>query len=163
MLLKTDTKIYEVNFGLKGLILYSQYSNQLAELNQPSFLLYCGLVSHYPDITLDEINHIISQCDLSLLTPPPYLSPFTAEGLYAKAVGEMGLDPSVVEKMTPKEIDLAYEGYLRRQETTANLTKLAVAEVLNNNTDLIRLTEDKGYTVGSEEERQETFKKLGIE
>ena len=75
----------------------------------------------------------------------------------------MGLDPSVVEKMTPKEIDLAYEGYLRRQETTANLTKLAVAEVLSNNTDLIRLTEDKGYNVGSEEERQETFKKLGIE
>lgn len=74
----------------------------------------------------------------------------------------MGLDPSVVEKMTPQEIDLAYEGYLRRQETTANLTKLAIAEVLSGNNDLIRLTEDKGYVIGTAEEREATFEKLGI-
>ena len=64
--------------------------------------------------------------------------------------------------MTPKEIELAYEGYLRRQETTANLTKIAVLEALNNNQDLIRIIEDKGYIVGSEEERNRMFKELNI-
>lgn len=64
--------------------------------------------------------------------------------------------------MTPDEINLAYEGYLRRQETTANLTKLAIAEVLSGNNDLIRLTEDKGYIIGTSKEREETFEKLGI-
>jgi hypothetical protein len=64
--------------------------------------------------------------------------------------------------MTPKEIELAYEGYLRRQETTANLTKIAVLEALNNNQDLIRIIEDKGYIVGNEEERNRMFKELNI-
>jgi hypothetical protein len=65
--------------------------------------------------------------------------------------------------MSPEEIDLAYEGYLRRQELTANLTKLAFVEVLNNNNKLIRLTENKGYIIGNDVEREETLKKLGIE
>lgn len=65
--------------------------------------------------------------------------------------------------MSPEEIDLAYEGYLRRQELTANLTKLAFVEALNNNNKLIRLTENKGYIIGNDVEREETLKKLGIE
>jgi hypothetical protein len=64
--------------------------------------------------------------------------------------------------MTPKEIELAYEGYLRRQETTANLTKIAVLEALNSNQDLIRIIEDKGYIIGNEEERNRMFKELNI-
>ena len=64
--------------------------------------------------------------------------------------------------MTPDEIEMAYEGYLRRQETTANLTKIAFLEALNNNQDLIRIVEDKGYIIGNEEERNRMFKELNI-
>lgn len=126
------------------------------------FLLYCGLIGQHPQITKDEIKDIIKNCDLSNLATPNFLSPFEVEGLYIKAVGEIGIAPDIFFKMTPKEIELAYEGYLRRQETTANLTKIAVLEALNNNQDLIRIIEDKGYIIGNEEERNRMFKELNI-
>jgi hypothetical protein len=75
----------------------------------------------------------------------------------------MGITPNDFYSMTPGEIDLAYEGYLRKKETEANLIKVAIVEALANNTELIRLTEDKGYSVGNERERQQVFEKLGIE
>ena len=62
--------------------------------------------------------------------------------------------------MTVEEIDLAYEGYLRRKETEANLTKIAI--MTSNNEDLIRLTEDKGYSIGNLKERAEFFERLQI-
>lgn len=64
--------------------------------------------------------------------------------------------------MTEDEIDLAYQGYLRRIETQANLTMIAVKKVLQGQTKLIRLTEDSGYTVGDIEERNTVFKNLNI-
>lgn len=64
--------------------------------------------------------------------------------------------------MTEEEIGLAYEGYLRRIETYANLTQIAIKNALQGQTKLIRLTEDLGYSVGDLDERRETFKKLQI-
>lgn len=64
--------------------------------------------------------------------------------------------------MTEEEIGLAYEGYLRRIETQANLTQIAIKNALQGQTKLIRLTKDLGYSVGSIEERENTFKKLNI-
>lgn len=61
---------------------------------------------------------------------------------------------------TPEEIELAYEGYLRRKETEANLTKLALLTLEDG--ELIRLTEDHGYAVGNLSERNECFAKLNI-
>jgi hypothetical protein len=63
--------------------------------------------------------------------------------------------------MTVEEIDLAYEGYLRRKETEANLVKIAI--LTRADKDLIRLTEDKGYQVGSLTERARVFKTLDIQ
>ena len=163
MFLKTNQQIYEVSFGLKALILYHNYSDQLARLERKQFLLYCGLITKHPQITFDEVNCIISQCDLTDLTEPPRISPCIIQGLYTKAVGEMGIAPSDFYQMTQEELDRADEGYLRRLEVNANLTKTAIAEVLSNNNELIRLTEDQGYTIGTEEERKNTFKFLGIE
>lgn len=162
MFLTASGRIYEFKFGLKGLMLYHENLNLIAEQNFLSFLLYCGLISEQPNITIDEINDIASQCDLSSIVPPKDSSSLYIQGLYTKAVGEIGIAPDVCYRMTPEEIELAYEGYLRRQETTANLTKIAILEALNNNVDLIRLTEDKGYVIGTEEERQAVFKKLNI-
>lgn len=64
--------------------------------------------------------------------------------------------------MTEDEIDLAYQGYLRRIETQANLTMIAIKNALQGQTKLIRLTEDSGYIVGSIKEREDTFKLLNI-
>lgn len=84
------------------------------------------------------------------------------EELYIKAVGEMGLPPKDVEQMTPEQIELAYEGYLRKLETQANLITIAIQKAKSNNNNLIRLTEEKGYSIGETQEREKTFSLLNI-
>lgn len=162
MFLRTRRKIYEFKIGLKGLILMRENADLLATENE-RFILYCGLICQHPDITFQEIDEIIEDCDLSAFDVGQYtiLSLFEEEELYTKAVGEIGITPPDFYNMTPHEIDLAYEGYLRRKETEANLTKMAI--ITSQNDELIRLTEDKGYSVGSKAEREEVFRLLNIE
>lgn len=160
MFVRTHRKIYELKFGLKGLILLREKSN-LVMTEDLEFLVYCGLISSQPDITFQEVHEIIEECDLSSFSQPPnLLSIFEIEELYAKAVGEIGMAPSDFFSATPEEINLAYEGYLHRKETEANLTKLAL--ITCDNEDLIRLTEDLGYSIGNLSERDKIFKELNI-
>lgn len=84
------------------------------------------------------------------------------EEWYKKGIGEIGLPLATFYCLTPYELDLAYEGYLRRMELQANLFKLSFLQAKKNNTDRISIIEDRGYNMGSIEERQETFKILGI-
>lgn len=161
MFLRTHRKIYEFNFGLKGLIIMRENAD-LVMANDTRFLLYCGLVSRQPTITFQEIDEIIEECDLSKLDiSQTILSLYEVEELYTKAVGEIGITPNDFYSMTPGEIELAYEGYLRRKETEANLTKMAI--ITSQDDELIRLTEDKGYSVGNKAEREEVFRLLNIE
>ena len=161
MFLRTNRKIYEFKYGLKGLIIMRENAD-LVMANDTRFLLYCGLVSRQPAITFQEIDEIIKECDLSKLDiSQKILSFFEVEELYTKAVGEMGIAPNEFYSMTPGEIDLAYEGYLRRKETEANLIKMAI--ITSQDDELIRLTEDKGYSVGNKAEREEVFRLLNIE
>ena len=161
MFLRTNRKIYEFKFGLKGLIIMRENAD-LVMASDKRFLLYCGLISSQPAITFQEIDEIIKECDLSKLDiSQKILSFFEVEELYTKAVGEMGIAPNEFYSMTPGEIDLAYEGYLRRKETEANLIKMAI--ITSQDDELIRLTEDKGYSVGNEAEREEVFKLKNIE
>ena len=161
MFLRTHKKIYEFNFGLKGLIIMRENAD-LVMANDKKFILYCGLVSRQPTITFQEIDEIINECDLSQLDiTPNILSFFELEELYTKAVGEIGITPNDFYSMTPGEINIAYEGFLRRKETEANLTKMAI--ITSQNDELIRLTEDKGYVVGNKAEREEIFRLLNIE
>ena len=157
MFLRTHRKIYEFKFGLKGLILMRENANLLVAKDK-SFILYCGLICQHPDITFQEIDEIIKECDLSFLNTSHYtfLSIYEVAELYTKAVGEIGITPTDFYTMTPHEIDLAYEGYLRRKETEANLTKTAI--LTSQDGELIRLTEDKGYTIGNKAEREENIK-----
>lgn len=158
MFLRTRRKIYEFNFGLKGLIILRENAD-LVMANDMRFLLYCGLVSKQPAITFQEIDEIIEECDLSKLDiQPPILSLYEVEELYTKAVGEVGITPNDFYYMSPGEIDLAYEGYLRRKEIEANLTKIAI--ISQESEELIRLTEDRLYEIGNKAERQTTFKLL---
>ena len=161
MFLRTNRKIYEFKIGLKGLIMMRENAD-LVMASDKRFLLYCGLISSQPAITFQEIDEIIKECDLSKLDiSQNILSLFEVEELYTKAVGEMGIAPNEFYSMTPGEIDLAYEGYLRRKETEANLTKMAI--ITSQDDELIRLTEDKGYSVGNKAEREEVFRLLNIE
>ena len=158
MFLRTRRKIYEFNFGLKGLIILRENAD-LVMANDMRFLLYCGLVSKQPAITFQEVDEIIEECDLSKLDiSPTILSLYEIEELYTKAVGEVGITPNDFYTMSPGEIDLAYEGYLRRKEIEANLTKIAI--ISQENEELIRITEDRLYEIGNKAERQTTFKLL---
>lgn len=159
MFLQTQRKIYELKFGLKGLVLLSENLDILAT-EKLKFLLYCGLVSQQPDITFQEIQEIIDQCDLSFLEQPKVISQYEIQELYTKAVGEIGIAPTDFYAMTIEEIDLAYEGYLRKKETEANLYKIAL--MTSGSDELIRLTKNKGYNVGNIKEREEFFEKLQI-
>ena len=67
----------------------------------------------------------------------------------------MGIAPTDFLQMTPEEIEWAYEGYLRRKETEANLMKIAF---MSQDDELIRLTEDKGYEIGNSQEREQILK-----
>lgn len=160
MFVRTHRKIYELKFGLKGLILLKENTNLVME-EDLEYLVYCGLVSQQPDVTFQEVKEIIEECDLSSFSQPStFLSIFEIEELYAKAIGEIGMAPTDFFSSTPEEIELAYEGYLRRKETEANLTKLALLTLEDG--ELIRLTEDHGYAAGNLSERNECFAKLNI-
>ena len=161
MFLRTHRKIYEFKFGLKGLIIMRENAD-LVMAKDMRFILYCGLISSHSAITFEEIDEIIQECDISKIdiTTLHLLSMYEIEELYTKAVGEIGIAPNDFYSMSPDEITLAYEGYLRRKETEANLIKLAV--ISSDDESLIRLTEDKGYSIGNQTERDEVFKLLKI-
>lgn len=161
MFLRTHRKIYEFKFGLKGLIIMRENAD-LVMAKDMRFILYCGLISSHSAITFEEIDEIIQECDISKIdiTTLHLLSIYEIEELYTKAVGEIGIAPNDFYSMSPDEITLAYEGYLRRKETEANLIKLAV--ISSDDESLIRLTEDKGYSIGNQAERDEVFKLLKI-
>lgn len=153
---KYKNQIFCVKFGLKGLILLNQFSQKLTgkmEQDLP-LVLYCGLISHYPHISFQDIENILKENHQISLTIPSIPTFFEIQELYTKAVGEVGIAPNDFYQMTPDEIEWAYEGYLRRKETEANLMKIAF---LSDTEDLIRLTEDKGYTIGNLTERQEVL------
>lgn len=126
--------------------------------------------NNWTKIGLGEIRDLLQNIEnnegyqLAIDLPPSLFeqAPFSLNGLYSQAVGEMGIAPSQFWQMTAEEVELAYEGYLRRQELTANLTKLAFIEALHNDSSIISLVENKGYTMGSVQEYNETFKQLGV-
>lgn len=91
------------------------------------------------------------------------LSPLEIEKWYAVAVGEIGIPPSEFYEMTEDELDLAYEGYMKRVEALANAFLLALnRSKTDNKNKLFVFSENKGYDIGNINERQATFKHLGI-
>lgn len=159
MIFKTKNKVFQTKFGLKGLILLQENSNNVED--DLEFSLYCALVSSQPWVTLEDVREIIQKYNLTTFeTPTRAFSLLEIEELYKKAVGEIGVAPSECLSMTPDEIERAYEGYLRKKETEANLVKIAF--VGSGNDQLIRLTKDLGYSIGNMEERNQTFVNLKI-
>ena len=85
------------------------------------------------------------------------------EEWYKKGIGELGLSLSTFYCLTPYELDLAYEGYLRRQELQANLIKLAVFQAQQGQANLIKIIPEKECSLGSLAEREATFRLLNIQ
>lgn len=163
MIFKTKNQIFYVKFGLKGLIFLNESTNTTVN-EDLNFLVYCGLVSLQPDITFDDVKEIISTNDLTNFKKPNFIpSLLEIQELYSKAIGEMGMALADFYAMTPEEIDLAYDGYIRRKELEGNLIKLAVLESLNGNGQTIKISEEKEYQVGSLVERENTLKELKIQ
>lgn len=82
---------------------------------------------------------------------------------YEKAVGIIGIQPSELSNMTTEQINLAYKGYLQRQEDTVNLMLLALLHSRSSNkTELIKFVEKNGISFGNIEEREKTFQNLKI-
>ena len=82
--------------------------------------------------------------------------------LYSKAVGEIGLSIKEFNSMTPAEIDLAYCGYLKREELIANCNLIAIRKSKDSKADLISLLGGNGYNHISETERKEVLNTLNL-
>lgn len=85
------------------------------------------------------------------------------EKWYAIAIGEIGIPPTDFYTMTLEELELAYKGYAQRLEDQTNLLLLALIRSRSNNKyELIHITENLGYGVGSLQEREQVFQKLNL-
>lgn len=127
-------------------------------------------MTEQPDLKKEELINLVALDDIprikdilkTVFHRQDVPSKQQIEEWYKKGIGEIGLPLATFYCLTPYELDLAYEGYLRRMELQANLFKLSFLQAKKNNTDRISIIEDRGYNMGSIEERQETFKILGI-
>lgn len=159
-----NKKPFEVKFGLKSLIELSKNSRL-----DVGTTLYWGLKTLQPNIEYDllsslspyelaQIEEIISE----IFSPSDLPSPQTIAEWFKKGIGEMGLPLSDFYCLTPYELDLAYEGYLRRMELQANLAQLSFLKALNKDSDPIQIVEEQGISIGTLKERAETLSHLGI-
>ena len=81
---------------------------------------------------------------------------------YIRGIGEIGMPLSTFYCLTPYELDLAYQGYLRKMELAGNLNQLGVMRANNRNDEPISLVKDREVSQGSISERLATFANLGI-
>lgn len=167
MILKGDT-YYVFKVGLKGLELLGENVNYHVKDNL-DFILYCGLIGQYPNITLREIYKIkngLSDKQIEDLHKHicqlTFVSPEELSGLYSKC-SEMGLNPDQFFSLSLEEVDLMYQGYLRRKELECNLFLIAINQSKNRPQELVSFTENRGYEIGSQKEREHTFQTLGID
>lgn len=161
-------KMFEFKFGLKAIIELNKISN----LNTDEHLdeiLYWGFFLSNPQITLEEIRNLDASfkqylsSKLNLLKAiKVFPSLGKVEEWYARAIGEMGISLDTFYQMDFYELELAYQGYLRKMELMANLNQLGHLRANNNSDKVIKITEEREITRGSLEERKQVFARLGI-
>lgn len=163
--LKGGTFLFKL--GLKGLMYLSKVAYKDERTNFFD-LLYAGLIANQPDIKREEvedlvepseIDSILAMIDSKKVVIPPSRE---IEGWFKKGLGEIGLPLDSLYCLTPYELDLAYEGYLRRRELEANLTKLAFLQATRGDTTPIQVIPTQEVHKGSLQEREEMFTQLGI-
>ena len=153
-LITIDGKDYWFKIGLRGII----YLQSLSQYDESDFFA-AGLITfdenHLSPTAAKELysKGLFKRFIPSLVEQVSFFS-IDFQGLYSQAVGEIGIDPNIALQMSPGEIELAYKGYQKRQETLANIIKIAVLESLQDNTSPISLTEPDEFAVGNMVERQ---------
>lgn len=169
MIVFVDNKFLDIKFGLFYLMRLQKFSKEysdrefieqlsslfgISELIRKEDWLEAFNQSFSPDVNpkvnsfVEMIDYVQKEQDFS--------------SLYSSGVGEMGLPPDVFYFMTPAEIDLAYQGYLKKQELQANLTILALRKARDKEAKLFNLLGGEGYSVISSIEREQQLKALGL-
>lgn len=166
MIIEFKGQNYIFEIGLNVLMCLQQLTNYSVETSLP-ILVKMGLEKYQPQISLDEVKEMLLDSQirttLNCLLTQNALSQVELEELYMKAVGEIGIQPSEFYHMTVADIELAYEGYLRKKEIEANLQVTSINWAKSQSPELIRITEEREYEIGSLKERNEVFKNLKIE
>lgn len=168
-----NNKPYVLKFGLKALMILEEFlfknRDDKEKLSQLQFFLAIenNNVSYEESIELFQlcpnIVNILDEMYAEYNKSLTHISLFQQiEELYKKAVGEMGIAPHIFYEMTPHEIELAYEGFLNRQITEANLQIIAQRKSRDKDAELLTLHKPMQIQQATEEEREETFSKLGI-
>lgn len=81
------------------------------------------------------------------------------EELYICGLGELNIPLNALNEMTPQEVQMAYQGYLRKQELQANLYKMAMMQALCKDEHLIELI-PPSHLMGNQQERGKIFNEL---
>lgn len=162
--MKIMNKNIPLKIGLKGSMLLNEIANSNVEENT-DLILHYTLLSNQPLVVLDYLRDLPAgkrtEIAYEILNEPRPSNEKIKE-LYAQAVGEVGINPDAFWNMTEEEVNLAYEGYIHRQELQVNLMQLAMFNALAGSKKPISLIENKGYRVGNINERNQCFQKLGI-
>ena len=152
--------------GLKGQILLSQ--NTSYNEDDIVFLLYCGLISKQPNVSLEECKKIgacLSKKHIESLLQYikdnyKSLSDEEIARLYSQSVGEVGIQPSDFYSMTLDEINWAYDGFIEKLEKEINLQSLAFKNAMKKDSKYISIKGSQDFVVGSKEERDQTLQFL---
>lgn len=174
--IEIDNNIYMLSFGTKSLMLLSQKLNNNSQdlINFEFFLSLGDSVK-----TIEESNLLLKKaiCQHGSSTIENLLkdtlndscggvyTAFSQEDfkvLYIKAVGEIGLSISDFYQMSPKEIELAYQGYINKKQLEANAFLIALKKSQDENSDLFSFTQESEVNQSDLEEREKTFMILGI-
>lgn len=175
--INVNNKIYSLKFGTKCLIKLQEFLNHISEerelINLKFFLAIEGNRITY-DEAMSVLNILIDERGIDyvqkLLSEVLELSTdidinnlcLSIEELYRKAVGEMGIAPQIFYEMSPREINIAYQGYLDKKELEANCMLIALRKFQDNKATLISLLDKEGWEESTIEKRNEVFDALGI-
>lgn len=180
-LMTLNKDAYQVKFGIMSLINLSKllYIKDERELLKQKFCVSQVARLDNTLLTFEEkeklfdkfitdsfsgemIEDVLSEATALALGDYEELDEALYDELYIKAVGEVGLSINEFNSMTPAEIDLAYCGYLKRQELIANCQLIAIRKSKDSNANLISLLGGNGYNHISDTERQEVLNTLNL-
>lgn len=88
--------------------------------------------------------------------------PQQIQKLFSIAVGEIGMSVTDFYASTPFEIELAYKGFIKKQEFQMNCDLATLKRSKDTYPELIHLNTNQQYSQNSQEQRISTFKTLGI-
>lgn len=180
-LMTLNKDIYQVKFGIMSLISIFKlsYIEDEKELLKQKFCISQVARLDNTLLTFEEkeklfdkfitdnfsrkmIEEVLSEATVLALGDYQGINEILYDELYIKAVGEIGLSINEFNSITPAELDLAYCGYLKRQELIANCQLIAIRKSKDSNANLISLLGGDGYNHISDTEREEVLNTLNL-